>query len=61
MDEGKIKRKYCDVGLKILATIRRGETRKWANVAQTCASLDAHYANCKRGCGREIEGEWPPR
>lgn len=55
------KRKYCDSALAILKTIKRGESRKWVNLAITCGVLDKHYDNCKRGCGRVIEGEWPPR
>ena len=57
----KIRRKYCDQARKMIVTLRRGETKKWANVAATVASLEAHYARCKDGCGRDLTGEvWPP-
>ena len=53
-------RKYCEAAQKMLATLKR-ESRKWMNLANTVAAMEKHYANCKRGCGRKIEGPWPPR
>lgn len=57
----KIRRKYCDQAEAIIATLKRGETVKWINRAATVTSLENHYRSCQRGCGRVIEGEWPPR
>ena len=54
-------RKYCEAAQKMLATLKRGESRKWMNLANTVAAMEKHYANCKRGCGRKIEGPWPPK
>lgn len=56
-----MKRKYCETARKMIDTLRRGETGKWANLGATVAALEKHYDNCKTGCGRDLEGEqWPP-
>lgn len=57
----RVKYKYCDQAHKIAATIKRGESRKWMNLAKTVNSLDAHIASCTTGCGRDLTGlPWPP-